>query len=366
MKKLVCLFTIISLFAIKYVFAADYSLSEGDSIKALRNAITAFDNNDYGKALKYSEDAILYRKQQIDKQTVILKNSLTSKRVQTAGDKIDAILVILESRKEKNSCDIINFYLKKKGNDFFDNSMQALLDYMDSSKVYPEAQKIIGDIYKIEGEYDFAEEYYNLALKNANVLDIPNEKYDILYMLADISRLQNDFEKMEVYLLNILAQDDSFKDSALKKSMLHTIKTNKKGSMEKFFSLYRASNFISIDAYNQLAQYYYDNDYIEKAIEFSALSTITTFSKIIDILSSRNSEYSYTDLSTFFQETAFYDDIVQWGSTNNAWRSFNILAKYADEEGYSTFARELLVVLIQFSPETYWQKDAVLQLETME
>jgi len=362
MKKIIC---ILSVLFITSLFAADYTLSEGDSIKAYRNAITSFDENDYGKALKYSEDAILYRKQQIDKQTVVLKNSLTSKKVQTAGDRIDGILKILESRKEYNSVNIINYYLKKKGPDFFNNSMEQLLDYMDSAKVYPEAQKIIGDIYRLEGEYDFAEEYYNLALKNAYVLDIPDEKFDILYMLAEISRLKNDYPKMEMHLLNILTEDESFKDKALSNSMLHTIKSNKKGSMEKFFALYRADRYISIDAYNQLAEYYFENGCTDKAIQFSALSTITTFSKIIEIISSRNSEYEYKDLTTFMQETAFYDDIVQWGSSNNAWRSFNILAQYANSEGYNNFARELLVVLVQWSPERYWQRDAVLQLENM-
>ncbi len=364
MKKIICLISILSIFAIAY--CADYTLSEGDSIKAFRNAVSAFDDNDYGKALKYSEDAILYRKQQIDKQTEILKNSLTSRSVQKAGDRIDSILKILESRKEYNTVNIINYYLKKKGDAFFNNSMEQLLEYMSSSTVYPEAQKIIGDIYKLEGEYDFAEEYYNLALSNAYVLDIPDEKFEILYMLADISRLKQDYEQMEKHLLSILTEDDSFRDKALSSAMLHTIKTNKKGSMEKFFSLYRANRYISIDAYNQLAEYYYENGYTEKAIQFSALSTITTFSKIIEIISSRNSEYEYKDLTTFLQEASFYDDIVRWGSENNAWRSFNILAQFSNKEGYSVFARELLVVLIQWSPETYWQRDAVLQLEVME
>lgn len=363
MKKIICLLSVLCLFT--FTFAAEYSLSEGDSIKAFRNAITAFDQNDYGKALKYSEDAILYRKQQIDKQTVILKNSLTSRSVQKAGDRIDSIIKILESRKEYNTVNIINYYLKKKGADFFNNSMQQLLDYMESATVYPEAQKIIGDIYKLEGEYDFAEEYYNLALKNAYVLDIPDEKFEILYMLADISRLKQDFSQMEKHLLNILTEDKAFMDTALTSAMLYTIKSNKKGSMEKFFSLYRADRYISIDAYNQLAEYYFENGYTEKAVQFSALSTITTFSKIIEIISSRNSEYNYSDLATFFQEASFYSDIVKWGSENNAWRSFNILAQFANKEGYQVFARELLVVLIQWSPEKYWQRDAVLQLEVM-
>lgn len=361
MKKIIL--SVCFVFSINLIFAVDNKNSYSDSVISYRDAITAFDEQDYGTALKCCENAILYRRQQIEDETEILKSSLSSKKVQTAGDDIKKILSILTERKEMKSVNIINSYLKKKGYDYFNNSMQEMLDYMNSSKVYPEAQKIIGDIYKLEGEYDFAEEYYSLALKNADVLDIPDERYDILYMLAEISRLNNDFPEMEKRLLNILIEDNSFKDNALNKAMISTIKNNKKGTMEKFFNLYRANSYISIDAYNQLAQYYFENGYKDKALQFSALSAITTFSKIIEIVESRNSEYSYTNLKTFMQEAAFYSDIVEWGSENQAWKSFNILAKYATECGYTIFSRELLVVLVQFSPETYWQKDAVLQLE---
>ena len=364
MKKSVCF--LLSIFCFSLIFCAERKSIENESIKAYRNALTAFDDMDYGKALKYSEDAILFRRQQIDNELEKLKKSLSSKRVHSAGDSISAIVDVLNERNENESAAIINSYLKKKGEAYFDNSMQKLMNYMASAKVFPEAQKIIGDVYKLEGEYQFAEEYYSLALKNADVLDIPDEKYEILYMLADISRLKGDSAKMETRLLNILSDDLYFKDKALTDAMLNTLRSGKQGTVEKLFMLYRANSFISIDAYNQLARYYYDNDRKEKALQFAALSAVTTFSKIIDVIKSRNSEYEYTNLSTFFQEAVFYADLVEWGSKNHAWESFNILAKYAAEMGYKAFAKELLKVLAQFSPEQYWQRDAVLQLEYME
>ena len=243
--------------------------------------------------------------------------------------------------------------------------MSNLLVYLENSKAFPEAHKLIGDIYKLEGEYQFAEEYYLMALDKADVLDIPDEKYEILYMLADISRLEGDLPKMEVRLLNILAEDKNFRDSALKRSMIGTISSNKKGSMEKFFNLYRADSYNCINAYNQLAEYYNDSQKPEKAMEFASLAAITSFTRIIEILYSRNSVYEYENLETFMQEASYYDDIIEWGSRNSAWRSFNILARYATQEGYKNFSTELLRVLARYTPETYWQRDAVLQLENM-
>ena len=46
----------------------------------------------------------------------------------------------------------------------------------------------------------------------------------------------------------------------------NTIKSNKSDSVEKFFTLYRASSFYCLDAYNQLKQYYFEKGESEKAI----------------------------------------------------------------------------------------------------
>ena len=345
------------------LFSADKKNKTDESIVAYRNALEAIDAQDYGTALKYSEDAILYRRQRIEKQISTLKNSLSAKRVQAAGERFEPILAVLDKRGENETAAIINFYLKKKGKDYFNDSITYLLEYMESCMAFPEAHKLIGDIYKLEGEYDFAEEYYLMALDKAEVLDIPDEKYEILYMLADISRLKNDFPKMEVRLLNILTEDTNYRNNALKRSMKETIKGNKNDSLDKFFNLFRSDSYKCINAYNQLAEYYYQEKETDKALEFASLAAITSFTRINEILESRNSIYEYKNLETFMQEASFYDDIIEWGSRNQVWRSFNILARYSHEMGYKNFSTAFLRVLARWSPEKYWQRDAVLILE---
>ena len=363
MKKTIVTLLIISICS--GLFAAEKKAKIDESVEAYRMAIEAMDAQDYGKALKYSEDAILYRKQRIENQINKLKNSLSAKRVQAAGDHLDPVLNVLNNRKEYETAGIIEYYIKKKGKDYFDNSVTKLLEYLEDSKDFPEAHKIIGDIYKLEGEYTYAEEYYMLALQRSDVLDIPDEKYEILYMLAEISRLENDLPKMETRLLNILAEDKNFRDLALKRSMKGTIAANKKDSMEKFFNLYRADSYNCIDAYNQLAEYYHNAEKLDKALDFACLAAITSFTRIIDILYSRNSVYEYENLEGFMQEASLYDDVVEWASRNSAWKSFNILASYSTESGYTNFSQALLRVIARYTPEVYWQRDAVLQLENM-
>lgn len=338
----------------------------GDSQKAFRNALYSFDSKDYGKALKYAEDSILFRRQEIEYEIYTLKESLSSRAVHSAGDNIQDILKLLTERKENETIKIINKYIKKNGIDYFDNSITKLLEYMEAHKVFPEADKLIGDIYKLEGEYHFAEEYYLKALANKDVLNIPSEKYEILYMLAEISEFEKDYDKFEVRLLNVLAEDENYKNDSLRKAMCRTISTNNKKSVEKLFKLYRADSFQSLNAYIKLANYYYDIDEIDRALEFSALAVITSFTKINITLESRNTEYKASSLDIFLQECSFYSDIVQWGASNMVWSSFTLLAKISLAKGYNNFASEYLKSLVKYLPEPYWQKDAVLVLESLQ
>ena len=365
MKKTV--FFLSAFLMIFSAFAANPTASEfaAQSINSYREALYSFDRMDYGSALKYSEDAILFRRQQVEKEMQVLNDSLSAKRVRDAGDSIFAVLEVLEDRKERESIRIISSYIKKKGADYFDNSITNLRSYMGSMIQYPEAHKLIGDIYRLEGEYTFAEDYYLLALSNADVLDVPDDRFEILYSLAEISRLQNDFPKMETRLLNIIAQDSVYKDNALKQAMLRTIRMNRPDSMEKFFTLYRADSPYSLEAYTKLAEYYYNEGVLDSALHFAALAVLCAFTRISAAIESRNSNYEYTQLSDFFQEFAYYDDISEWAGRNFIWKNFNFLARLAKEDGCDVFSRSLLSVIVRWCPERYWQNEAVLLLESM-
>ena len=136
---------------------------------AYRNALKSFESKEYGKALKYAEDAILYRKEQVTADYNMIQTSLSSREVKKAGDDINNIIPVLTERDEYECINLITYY-NSKGD--FNNSISKVLEYIKSKENFPEAQKLIGDIYKLEGEYSFAEQYYLQALDNASILDI--------------------------------------------------------------------------------------------------------------------------------------------------------------------------------------------------
>ena len=359
MKKIILL-VILSFFSLT-IFAQNNLNSK--SIISFRNAQAAYENKEYGKALKYAEDAILYKKEQLKADYDAISTSISAREVKNAGDNILSIIPVLTNRDEYDVINLINYY-NSKGQ--FDNSITKILAYIKSHEEYPEAQKLIGDIYKIEGEYSFAEQYYLKALENSEVLDIPDERYEIIYLLADLSRLSGDYELMEIRLLNIIGKEQNQTNMTLARSMRNTVSKNDEAAIEKFFTMYRAQDYFCLRAFYELAQYYYSINEFDKAFDYSAVAVITGFTKIYNVVSKRDIDFEYVNLQDFLDLVSLHNDIVKWGNDNEVWRSFNLFCEICNECGYTKFSYNLLTILAFHSPQQYWQQDAVLKLDKLD
>jgi tetratricopeptide (TPR) repeat protein len=339
------------------VWAQNYN---SPCVISYRKSLLSFNNKDYAKALQYSEDAIDQRKSQMKEQEEKLRKSLSSRAVASAGDDISKIVKVLTDRSENDILDIINYYTKKYGINYFNNSISNLMDFLRKIEEYPEAQKIIADVYKIEGEYDIAEEYYLKALSNIDVFDVHDDKYEILYLLADISRLKKDYNLMEKRLLNIFIDDKYYLNNSLQNNMVHTISQNKKDSVEKYFELYRATSYFSLKAYSLLYNYYEEKGETDKALRLCSLATITSFSKIYDVVKKRDSDFKYITVSSLLEKASEYNDINAWCIENDVWNNFYKLAELSYKNGYTIFSKELLQIIIKNIPDEKCQKKSVL------
>jgi len=360
MKKTLFIVCVFSLFS-SAIFAAEKKFDRDSFVYA--DAVEAFEAGNYGRSLKLCEDAVLSRKQKISREINLLKEACQPQEVSNAGDRICDVLPVLQNRDEYEAVNLIQKYLNVKGEDFFDNSVSCLFSYLNSIMVYPEAQKLMGDIYKLEGEYDFAERYYREALKNADVLDIPDEKYDILYLLAEISQLQGETEEREVRLLSVLSEDKVFADKALVNSMVRCIKQNKKDSVQKFFNLYRGDSYYMMKAYSELSDYYLSANRPDKALEFSSLEVITGFTKVLGIIQKRDIGFEYEGVESVLFRCSLYPDLVEWGTENGLWKGFYELAVIAQKNDCYLFADKLIKILAEHLPEEYYRKAAVLLIK---
>lgn len=363
MKKNIFVFALILVFSI----CSAQNLKKPDYIhsyeRIIEDAQIAFDDKNYGDSLTLAEKAKNERKLKSEYEVFVLENAFKPAEVKKQGNSISESLKILQERENYEAINIIERNFIKYGKERFNDSKSVLIEFLRNNVSFPEADFLIGKIYCLEGEYEIAYKYFFQAYENSANLDVPDEKYSILYKLADVSKILNKDDKYEEFLLLILSQSSEFKDESLKKSMLRTVASTKTDCLEKFFTLYRASNYSLLKAYFSLSNFYIGQNEKEKALVTCQFGVITAYSKIVDVLKKRNADFEVTDIVSVFKEIALYPDIIQWGIENNVWEGFYNLADLTYANNDLIFCIQLFNVLKDNEPERYWKNKAAVRLD---
>ena len=324
----------------------------------LKQAQNAYEANDYGKALSLAEQAKQNKKKVSDWENSALEQTQKSSKVRKTGDFLSLLLPVLKEKNYTDAVDVINQKVKQYGSDFFEGRFSVLRNWVKDDYLYPEADFLIGKIYKLEGELDMSSDYLNRAYANIGRLDVPDVKYDILYELADLAEFKNDGNDYEQKLLAVLTDDKLYTDKDFMNALLRIVKGNKVESVEKFFLLYRSENDISIPALEKLADYYLSIGQTDKALSCSALGCIASVTKIEDILKNRISDYSYTEFTDLLVRASAYNDIIVWGNENNIWKLLFTFASNVRSCNQLVFANTLFEKLSKYEPEAFWRNKA--------
>ena len=337
----------------------------------LKEAQDAYDFGDYGNCVALAEKAKTKRKDQIKWEQYTLDQSQRLALIRSAGDELKNVTRAMEDAKQKNALSIVNHYLETYGSEKFKGSFSSLLKFINQNNSYPEADYLIGRVYKLEGEPTLAAVYMKRAYEASDLLSVPEIRYDILYDMADMSEHNDEYEK---YLMDILADDSMYTRTTFMNSMEKVIAGKDKASVERFFMLYRNQSAHSLEALRRLALYYQElalnaqddntaSSFMSKSLKCCALGTIVAVTRIQDVLEDRQTEYKYTSLSDLFRIASIYPDIVNWGNEKTVWEMFYNLADTAQKMGYTAFSGELFNVLSKSIPEPYWQDKAALRVK---
>ena len=189
LKKCTLFFILAVLFSLNSIFASEYTNKPSmmdEDWRILIQANNAFNENDYGRALSLVEKSKFSRKQKVNWKNWNLDNVKKYREIQRSGDLLSDIIEVLKKRENKVCLEIVNEEIDKYGISFFDNSFSKLTEFVSTTVAYPEADFLVGKIYRLEGETELALKNYNSAYENKFFLDVPEMQYDILYELADL------------------------------------------------------------------------------------------------------------------------------------------------------------------------------------
>lgn len=371
MKKLVFFLILILSCAALYAQVGNNSFNTA-SWKLLDNAQRAFDEGNIMMALKLADNARQARSEEFSNAASIMETALVPTAVQRKGNLIQDIRNIWIERKETQALAILNNALILHTEEDFDNSITEVCNWYRSCIAYPEAEYLLGKLYMVEGEYDIAAEYFSQAVEHADVLDVKDEKISILYDYAYLDELRSNMNGFEENLLMVMEYNPDYTEYIRNGSSYSYLKaiiqaTNRNFTPDKFFLLYRSNYYDTISACVQLASYYYEKGYDEKAFPVSVLAVLTSFTRIHEILTGRNVKYSYDTFEDFLNEAEKHSDVQKWMKDNKVWNSFYIFGKLLnDYQNNTAMARDIFSVLVDKCPDNYVKNASAAMLKSLD
>ncbi len=318
------------------------------------------EKGEFGKAMGYANKARDLHKQQIQNKYKYMFNALKPKQVKYAGDNILDVYEVLKKREDYDAYAILDEIFLTHPPVFFEKSISRLMDWLEKKDAFPETDYLTGLIYTAEGEYTQAMHYYKAAWDYRRFLEIPDARFNIIYALADTSRLLRKYDDREKYLLLILTEDPVYGTTNLEsptlQAMIRTITTEK--SAEKFLLLYRHHNPIALKAYMDLTDIYMDAQNYKRALTAAALAANIVITNLDDALSKTDYNYSYTNMSDLFHRLERKQEILTWAENKNFWKAIVNLADVLSASGNTVQAADMYRKIAESVPSLKYAQEA--------
>jgi len=194
----------------------------------------------------------------------------------------------------------------------FGGALQYFRAVLEKEGTYPEADIWIGKVFEIDGEIQLAIKQYEKALANSSQLEILEQKYQILYELAELYKTAGNNLKYEEKLQQIL-DDDEIYASADVQALMRVLK--EKG-FDSVIQLYRYQNDFSQSAHFQLGEFYFRSGRYLQAIEHCIFAVMYPFSKSISYIRDLDPVYAYENGAEFFKACRLYPETVPYFSSS--------------------------------------------------
>lgn len=351
-----------SLFAVEYL--------QGSQDKAwhlMEMAKIAIERKEFGNALVYVERALEVHTSTYKSHYEYLKNALKPYQVRRAGDDIDEVYKAFKERDDYDACRIMDEIFLLRPRITFDFSMQRFMDYLKERIAFPEADYITGRIYAIQGEYKQAMAYYEKAYKKVNLLEIPDERFSIIYSIADTAGLLGMQDMQEKYLLLVITEDPTFGSTVLEskklKAMLGSL--TKEKTTDKFFRLYRVNKEIALKAYSDLSRLYLEAGNSKRSLATSALAANIALTRLSDMLAKADFSYIYSDFKDVLKRTGKNATIKQWAEDKKLWDVFINFADSLEASGHNSQAIDMYHKIAESIPSLDYSQRAMFKASSV-
>ncbi len=284
---------------------SETGLSGGDSI---RKTLSAFAEEDF---LKRDYDRFLAT---YGTSSRTLFDALRKERLSESHRAfIDVLLMVLEYRTLES----------------LEDSNSTLSAAVELLSRYPEAEYWKGRVFFIEGELSLADTQYRRAYSMRASLEIPEERYTILYSMAEIYEARSEYVAWENVMKSILNDGEPGTDTNndgidpyLRDAMMSTLVES---GFDRFLTLYRLEPSNTLTANVALAAYYLERGRAAATLH-AAIAANMNFTRIISMMRAKDRDYTWKGLDDFLTRVSGRKDLWSYLETSDIPRLMLALA----------------------------------------
>jgi tetratricopeptide (TPR) repeat protein len=360
MKKKIFL-VIFSLFL--FLFSLEAQTSSRPFWFILEEGKSLFRNQDYGNALIAFEEAREQRRNMYTKMEQDIIAMLSLPDVRLFNDSLSSVETYAADMSIINVTKAFDELYYRIQRESLNNSANAALKALGSLKDYPEAEFWIGEVFRAEGELGVALSQYQRAYDLRNQLETPDFAFTLLYQIADLRNIRQEYSLMENAYLEILKNDTLWSgtdNTFVKTSMSRVLENN---GIDQFLMMYRYDNFSVEKAHRKLGLYYYMSGRHAKAADHLLFAFLIQNSIIIQNLLKNQFDYSYTSVDDVIDYILIDESLQEYSEEVEYYKTMYYLGSAIYGNGNLTLARHFWELLANKPEAGEWSNRAETQLE---
>jgi tetratricopeptide (TPR) repeat protein len=326
MVKKISLFSF-GVFVLNAAFVFTQTPAEKPYWLTLEQGKLFFRTGEYGDALRTFENAREQRKTAYSQMEQNFITLLSIPEVRRLGDSLDLVEAYIAEQRQQNAAAALRELYYRLPRASLEGSARTALEQIGRLKNYPEAEYWIGEVFKAEGELGIALRQYQRAYEQRALLENPGFERELLYKIADIHRIRQEYPEMERRLLEILKQDPLWSEDAGIFAKTAMSRTFEKDGITRFLTLYRYNNASVEKAHRILGLYYYSSGRHSRAVEHLLYAFLIQNTVIIEEILRNQFDFTFRDLenlrnemirramlSAYAEEAEYYKTMYYLGS----------------------------------------------------
>jgi len=218
---------------------------------------------------------------------------------------------------------------------------------------FPEAEMAIGDIYFREGAFALAKRQYDKAYELRAGMEIAEEKYTVLYRLADLHEIQELYADMESDLRQVLEDQKYFAGDQFQQLQDALLSTYYEKGLDHLFKLYRMDGVaFAVPAHTKLGWLYYRTGHPSAILHcLFALDIMVT--EAVKELRRVDPGFAFTTVQAFIGSGLERENIKQYLVEGEFFKTLYYLATSTYAASHPSLAESVWRILANTSATTY-------------